>query len=79
MNAEQVAKELGVDITPKKRAARKRTPNRNGPVVKTVAWKSIPATTRLHWLMMANQDIRRIKVIDHTTAVILNNPGKVPR
>lgn len=84
-DAKMVAKELGVDIEepvtlPRRRTARKRTPNRNGPVKTTVLWASVRAETRLHALMLAGGDIRRCKPVNHDEVVVLNNPQeKRPR
>ncbi|MGH7175883.1 MAG: hypothetical protein ACREJC_00755, partial [Tepidisphaeraceae bacterium] len=75
--------ELGIDIEPvalpRRRTAKKRTPNRNGPVERTVKWETVNPLTRQLALDMAGGDKRRCKPIDHDTVVVLNNPGKEPR
>lgn len=81
--AQEIAEELGLDIEPvaipRRRTARKRTPNRNGPVDTTVLWSTVRPETRLHALMIAGGDIRRCKPVSHNEVVVLNNPGKRPR
>lgn len=82
VEAEKVAKELGVDISPpapRKRAARKRNPSRNGPVIVEFKWSAVLPQARLHALFLADQDIRRCEPINRNTVVVRNNPGKVPR
>lgn len=84
MNAkavEQAATDLGVDITPpvKKRVARQRTPNRNGPVEHTILWSAVNKATKAHALLLAGGDLRRCKPVARDTVIVLNNPGKEPR
>lgn len=81
--AKVVAAELGIDIEPvalpRRRTAKKRTPNRNGPVETTVLWVAVSPHVKALALEKAGGDKRRCKVIDHDTIVVLNNPGKEPR
>lgn len=81
--AKQVAQDVGVELppaTPKKRVTRKRTPNRNGPVEKTILWSAVDPTTKLHALFLADQDIRRCKPVSKFVVVVLNKPQrKAPR
>jgi hypothetical protein len=83
--AKKVAQDVGVELPPKevaprKRAARKRTPNRNGPVEKTILWSAVDPTTKLHALFRADQDIRRCKPVSKFVVVVLNHPQrKAPR
>lgn len=82
VEAEKVAKELGVDITPptpRKRTARKRNPSRNGPVTSSIKWEAVIPQARLHALMLAGGDIKRCEPVNRNTVVVRNNPGKVPR
>lgn len=86
MNAKrvaQVAEELGIDLEPvampRRRTAKKRTPNRNGPVETTALWASVNPQTRAEALARAGGDITRCKPISHDTVVVVNNPGKRPR
>lgn len=83
--AKKVARDVGVDlppkeVAPKKRVARKRTPNRNGPVTKTVLWSAVDPTTKLHALFLADQDIKRCVPLGRFEVLVLNNPQrKAPR
>lgn len=83
MNAKavaQVAAELGVDIAPPatKRVTRKRTPNRNGPVERTVLWSAVIPRAKAEALLLAGGDVRRCKPIKSNEVVVLNQPGKEP-
>lgn len=81
--AKKIATDVGVDLppaAPKKRVARKRTPNRNGPVTKTVLWSAVDPTTKLHALFLADQDIKRCVPVSRFVVLVLNNPQrKAPR
>lgn len=74
-----VAEELGIDLetveVPRRRTARKRTPNRNGPVSKRqFQWEDVSPAAQAHALAMAGGDQRRCKPINRDTVVILNHP-----
>lgn len=81
--AQEIAEELGLDIEPvaipRRRTTKKRTPNRNGPVERTVLWETVNPETRREALLRAGGDITRCKPISHDTVVVVNNPGKRPR
>lgn len=78
--ATEVATELGVDIAPPpaRRPRAKRQPNRNGPVEKTVLWKTVTPETKAHALLLAGGDLKRCKPVAYNEVVVLNNPRKEP-
>ena len=81
-SALQVAEELGVSLTvvKPKRAPRRRTPNRNGPVVvRSFDWEGVNKATQLEALKLAGGNILRCRPINENTVVVTNHPGERPR
>lgn len=76
----EVAADLGIELTPPpaRRPRAKRQPNRNGPVEKTVLWKTVTPETKAQALLLAGGDLKRCKPLSANEVVVLNNPRKEP-